>query len=313
MWWLLFLATVFAQTVWDDVQSGVMDVVNSVGVVPITILTLTLIIAVAYMFGSAFNNERVVFWAKEELYHLLFSIFLMLFFVSFLQFFNAVFQYFLNTPSSVCYHTSPQKTVLCELDVMLKDLHYIPTLLTKYSIKYQRDAAAYVSYFGWKKGTTFTPYGYKGAWAAMLDMLSYQYVFAAYVALSAQHLFFQYVVGDGSGTSTLLLILLPAAIIARFFPFLRDGGNFLFATAIGLYTLMPALFAVVYSSASTDYCSDVADVVSDPIPVLDTCSSSTSLYAITKYYPYAFLYPNFVLGIVATFIYSFYKVLKGYG
>ncbi len=318
----------FATSGWEQLEADVFANISANISIPAVILLFSSIIVLAYVFGVGFNQPTLTLWAKEEFHHLLVSILLLLFFVFVLMFFDGAFSLFVNTAlsnanlgSDPCLSSSPRQTALCEISKMSSKLSNGMIALSKESINYQRESAAYISYFGLAEGAVFSKKAYKRAWASMLDILVNQYMFPTYVSLFSQQLFFEYSYAlspdnqEDPSKSVILSLLLPMALICRFFPFLRDVGNFLFALAIGFYSLFPSLISLMYvgGASSLQNCATFEWVISDPISALDSCSSSYNLYVISQFYPFAFFYPNIALGITATFCLCLYKAMKVYG
>jgi len=314
---------------WESFKEDVLDNVNGTNLIPAIIMAMVALIALVFMIGTSFNQPTLTLWAKEEFHHLLFSLLLLFFFISVIEFFDAAFSLFINTAvsnaisvSDTCLsYSSPRQIALCEISGMSNVLSNAILSLSQDSIQYQRDAAAYISYFGFGEGAVFSKYAYKKAWSNMLDAVVNMYVFPAYTSLISQQVFFNYVYGlmspdsdDDPSQSIILSMLIPMALICRFFPFLRDVGNFLFALAITFYSLFPSLMSLMYAGGvSVDDCSSYAAIIQDNIPSLGDCACPYNLYVITRYYPFAFFYPNVALAISATFCMCLYNAFRRYG
>ncbi len=307
------------------------------------ILAMSMLIALAYAGGQAFNQPILTLWAKEEFKHLLVSIMFLILIITLTKFVDAAFTLFFQslkdnilqgTGDPCLTKATSRQTALCEIRVLTTSLRDAIYTYGRACIQYQRDASAYINFYGIKQGVTFSKNAYERAWAINVELVQSQFAFPAYMLLKAQQVFFEYfytlpssstsstttdtTCGDDPASSLALNLLLPIAVICRFFPFLRNVGNFFFALALGFYSLFPALLASMYVIAKNNglHCTDVNTIIEDPIPVFGDCSSgqnSYNLFLITQAYPFAVLYPNLALGITATFCICLYQGLKGYG
>ncbi len=330
-----YQAYTIQQAVINIIQSATSSFTSASILLPALILTGALLLSVLYLLGHIFNNPQWKITAADEFWHLLFSIGLLVSFGMIVVVAHLFFQAFfwvvkdgLNIPSSdVCFHKSSTTEMdMCYINEMQGDMWNIVRTFETAAVTYQRYAALYIAYYGLQKGTTASKLAYRRGWSLMLTTLDNMYVLPVYVSVETQKLLIQYLLGTKYSTSSgatgasysislVLGVLLPIAIICRFIPILRPVGNFFFALALVIYAFVPFMLAVVYImySPAFNHCNIFLPAIKDNITQIQDCSAQGNLYNLSRLYPYAVIYPNFVLVLTATLTTCVYTLLNKVG
>lgn len=289
---------------------------------------LILVLAFAYMFGTAFNRVEYVMLAKDEFFHLGISFMLLTFFATVMVSSCGVMGYAFDfaydsmrahaVAEDDCYSYSTgivQNLATCYLGKMETDADGIVKQYTTANIQFLMDSSAYKNYFGYEQGTTFMPNGYKRTYAAFAETVKNVFVLPAYISIKSQDLFISLLMGDADSAGVIFSVVIPAAFVLRFIPPLRQAGNMLIAFAVGVYLIIPFFIALngmmyTYTFTAGD-CDAYATLVEDK--VLGTCTSGYNLLEVARLYPQAFLLPNLTIAIFVTFINSINKALRVLG
>lgn len=283
-------------------------------------LMLTILgIALLYMAGSITNNAEMLVLAKDEIYHLLFSIFLVasvggiMFFScqvlsSFLDFVLGPEGLDLMTPHG-CYTgiESPMTISECYLSDITDTTQAAAGKMLQESIRHEMESTLIVSVYNPFTGGVSIPLGaYHKAYAMQFDLVAMNFALPALVTLNLQMLVLSFAVD-------IIKWLVPVALLLRVVPPTRYFGNMLIAITVALYVIVPTLYAlngamdqVVFSE-----CPRYAAVVDDPL--MGGCESDTGFWMIARAMPQAFFLPNLALALTITFLGSIAKALKVLG
>lgn len=291
-------------------------------VIPILAMISVFAIALLYFFGTMISRAEWILHAKEEFYHLLFSILLIVSFIGIIAFTNTmvneVFESAkanLNLQDDCTGFLGVQQISTCYMKMMKNDAEKIIRYYSTKYIEYLLDSAQYVSYYGFTKGTTYSPSAYKRTWSMTMDNINNLFVLPAYISIQVQYVFVSFFVGDSNGpsSSSVFTFILPAAFILRFFPVFRDSANLMIAISLGLYVLIPFLIALngmMYSAVLTN-CNDYSAIINDA--VLGNCDSTGNFFQVASIYPQAFLLPNMIITIFITYAMAMSKALRMIG
>ncbi|MFH0737267.1 MAG: hypothetical protein V1827_01670 [Candidatus Micrarchaeota archaeon] len=321
MRWMLFLLLLpvcfsaqCAANVFDDIFTG-----DSGMMIGAAIALTTLIIAILYMAGSATHNAELTVMAKDEIFHLLFSIFLIFSVVGIMLFSCQTLGSFLDFvlgPSGLglmspdgCYTgiESPQSVAQCYLSDVVKTTQSGMTRMMKESLSNEMDSTLVVSIYNPITGGVSIPYGaYRKAYAMQLDMVANNFMLPALISLQTQKLVLLIAID-------IIKWLLPVALLLRVLPVSRHFGNMLIALAVALYVIVPTLYAlngamdqVVFSE-----CPSYSEVIDDQI--MGGCDSDTSFWLVARALPQAFFLPNLTIALTVTFLGGISKALKVLG
>ncbi len=320
---VLFSSVLTAADVWDfalkfSIGNCVQDVFalatsSSVGVpISLLLITMTLIISLAYMVGSVTGNANYTIFAKDELWHMLFSIFLLLgsgailtFSCSFVNAFGS-YTYDQLGANSQCYsggHIDVSKLASCHFVRIENSMESMVKYNTQrmdanevWGINYPFIGGVYTGLNGWKKGR-----------AGQFDLLRDVFIIPAMVSVSIQKIFLEFI------KEYMVTILLPFGLAFRFIPPLRDFGNLMIALSIGLFILFPlfATFnAMMYDAVFQD-CKSYETLINDA--AAGTCGYVGNLWDIAIVLPQAYFLPNLTIAVLITFVSSISKALKVIG
>lgn len=283
-------------------------------------ITLTiLMIGIVYMAGSITTNAQMTVFAKDELYHLMFSIFLIACVGGIMFFSCQVLSGFLDfvlgpegldlmTPQG-CYTgiEAPQTVSECYLSDIKKMTETGARQMMKESISHEMQSTLVVSLYNPITGGVSIPFGaYHKAYAMQFDLVAMNFALPALVSLNLQILILKFSVD-------IIQWIIPVALLLRVIPPTRHFGNMLIGITIALYVIVPTLYAlngamdqVVFSE-----CYQYSGIVDDPL--MGGCDSNTSFWIIARAMPQAFFLPNLTLALTITFLGSIAKALKVIG
>lgn len=319
---VLFLASLSAASAcvenFADVMSG------DLGVNIVLAFTLaTMVVAIIYAIGTTTGNANMIVLSKDELYHLLFSIALLVALGGLLNLSCLIFSGFLDfalglekdgakvfpgIEASVCYNgvESPQTISRCFMNRIESDARQMVERLIKKSIDEEMESTFVVSIYNPFTGGTTLPFtAYRRTYSAQLDLIAMSFVMPALTSISVQKLLINF-------SLDIVTWLLPIAFFFRVLPPTRQMGNALIAVSIALYVLMPVLYslsgamdAVVFTDSE---CAAFANAVNDR--VMGDCASPLSFWKVARLMPQAFFLPNLNLALTITFLGGINKALK---
>ncbi|MEW6749274.1 MAG: hypothetical protein AB1295_06215 [Candidatus Micrarchaeota archaeon] len=315
---LLLLQLSFAagcvQGVFDNLLSG--DPGLMIGLA----LTLTILgIALLYMAGSITSNAEMIVIAKDELFHLLFSVFLVMSVGGIMLFSCQVLSGFLDftlgpdgldlmSPEG-CYTgvESPMSVSRCYLSDVKETTEASARKMLQESIRHEMESTLIVSVYNPFTGGVSIPLGaYHKAYAMQFDLTAMNFALPALVSLSLQSLVLSF-------SADIIRWLLPVALLLRVIPPTRYFGNMLIAITIALYVIVPTLYALngAMDQVVFSQCGSYSAVVDDPL--MGGCDSDTSFWMMARATPQAFFLPNLSLALTITFLGSIAKALKVLG
>ncbi|MFN7991139.1 MAG: hypothetical protein U0R44_03185 [Candidatus Micrarchaeia archaeon] len=297
----------------------------------IVIAFLILVLAVAYAAGNATHNPSFIVFAKDEFYHLMFSIMLLVGFSGILVFSCQLTGFFFDQTFSrlgttTCY--SPGLNVNgiaeCYIKNAQEDARSMSERYVQKYIDQMMDSTFAVSLqIPLFNAFTATTGAFRKVISSQYNMIFSSFLVPALMSLSMQKFFLQFV------NENVVRWVLPIAVLLRFFPPTRHMGNIFIALVIGLYVLLPLLYAfngamydVVagdcnsFSKAACDNAIDNNGCPSIQNPASSgaaTCSNPDSLWNVARLIPQAFFLPNLTLALLITFFGSIHKALRVIG
>ncbi|MEW6723162.1 MAG: hypothetical protein AB1324_07900 [Candidatus Micrarchaeota archaeon] len=291
----------------------------------VIIALMTVVIAVAYMVGTAIHNANYIVFAKDELYHLGFSILLLLGFSGILLMSCEITSYFFdftfeNLGLTNCYTTGISVNYIaeCQLKAAKEDAKGLSERYIQAYIDNLMDStyASSIQIPLFNAVTAVTG-AYKRIVANQYNMIVTSFLVPALMSLSMQGFVLTFI------NDNLVQWVLPIAFVLRFFPATRHMGNVFIAVVIGVYVLVPSMYAfnlamydVVWSDCSSmavAACDNVVDdnsCVSNPAA---TCGNPDSFWAVARLIPQAFFLPNLTMVLLITFFSSINKALRVIG
>jgi hypothetical protein len=286
---------------------------------------VVVVIALAYTYGTVFHNAAFLIFAKDELYHLGFSILLLLGFTGIVVFSCDLTGFFFgetfkNLGTSQCYAEglSVNSIATCYVDLAEGDARGMAERYTQKYISNLMDSTWSVSIaIPLFNAYTGTAGAYRRVVSNEYNMVLSSFLVPALMSISMQKFALVFI------TENIIRWILPTAFALRFFPATRHMGNIFIALALGLYVLVPlmytfnlAMYDVVFNDcnafakAACDNFIDNTNCASNPAA---TCGNPDSFWNVARLIPQAFFLPNLTIAIVITFLASIHKALRVIG
>jgi hypothetical protein len=289
------------------------------------IIGLTIfLIAAAYAAGSALGNANYIVFAKDEAYHLGFSIVILIAFSGILVFCCMLMDFFYaETFSSLgatkCYHAgaSVNSVSTCYIRAMKSDA----TRLSSEYIK-QHIAKLMDSTFMWSMqwplldAYSLTAGAYKRIISNQYDVILNTFLVPALMSVSMQKLILNFI------SENMVRWILPAAFLLRVFIPTRQMGNIMIAVVVGLYVVVPFMYAFNLSmyEVTLNDCAPFSQAVCDDTvdgydcgPNNTACSNEFGFWNVARLIPQAFFLPNLTIAILVTFLGCMHKALRVIG
>ena len=293
-------------TDWIFQEQGVL-----IGVVLIlTVLT----IVISYIVGVFSKNVQFTVFAKDELYHLGFSIIFLAAFGAILLFSCNVVEMFYSTtieelaPTSPCYdsHFSMGDVTLCYMNSMSSKAKTMSeNYIDNYVGKLMASTWSFSMSLPLLHSYTVTAKAYRRVESAQYDTVLNMFLFPVVVSLSVQELLLTFVVVE------FVRWLLPIAFVLRIFIPTRQMGNLLIALAIALHIVLPFVYVFNFAMYDVLYQGCEQDLVYDD--VFGGCGDPNSFWEVASLVPQAFFLPNLTIALVVTFMISINKALRVIG
>ncbi|MDO8554453.1 MAG: hypothetical protein Q7S22_06610 [Candidatus Micrarchaeota archaeon] len=294
------------------------------GPIGVVIVLIVLIIALSFMIGSVTNNQNFVIFYKDELFHLLVSVIMLVSIFSVFYFTCVVSTGFLGEtlknlgeqgPNKCFTGTeTPQLVARCyTADIERVARNAFRASVTS-SIREEMDSTFTIGIFNPFTGGIVTPIGaYKRTASAQLDMIANTFLSPVLTSIIIQRIFLQF-------STDIVAFIIPVALFLRFLPPTRQMGNLFLALALGIYVIVPTIYAVnsaMDSVISSNFTCQSLTVEKGGLPVsivndsvMGDCDSPNSFWVIARLIPYAYFLPNFTLAIFITFMSAINKALK---
>lgn len=306
--------------------TGIIFTEQGTNIIAVIMFTAVLI-AAAYMAGSLLTNANLTVFAKDEIWHLGFSVALLMSFSVILLmscsiidlFFESLFAN-LGTLPSGCYGpgSSMQSAANCYINLVRADA----TRLSESYIQNYLDKLM-DSTFSWSfqipvfNAYTSTAGAYKRIISNQYDIILNSFLVPALMSVSMQKIMLGFI------SENIIQWVLPIAFLLRIFIPTRQMGNVLIALSLGLYIIVPFMYVfnfAMYDVVNTpEDCLEFSDAVcdnaidSDCSPTSITCDNSDGFWKVARLIPVAFFLPNLTLAILITFLGSIHKALRVIG
>ena len=238
----------------DCINNATGWILQEQGILIGTVLVFTtLLIAIAYMVGSFTQNPQFRIFAKDELYHLGFSLILLAGFGTILMFSCTVVDTFYSTtfeelgPTSPCYgsHLSMGDVTICYMNSMSSKARGLSeSYIDNYVNQLMDSTFAFSMSIPLFHTYTVTAKAFKRVHSAQYDTVMNMFLFPALVSINIQELLLTFVVVE------FVKWLLPIAFLLRILIPTRQMGNMLIALAIALHIVLP--FIYVFNFAMYD-------------------------------------------------------------
>ncbi|MFH2106244.1 MAG: hypothetical protein ABII22_03210 [Candidatus Micrarchaeota archaeon] len=302
--------------------------IASYGLIAVIMLNVVLI-ALAYMAGEAFHLPEAAMFAKDEKFHLFFSIILLLCFNAILFFSCSVAQGFVDFSIGAAQTANLNVASLGGANMadaaanallsIQQQGYAMLNYVEKKSIDYKIDSAWLFSNTLPLQGTVATGTdAYRRIYANQLDSIIGTFLLPSITMIELQRLFLIFI------NQYTIPLLLPLAFLFRIFIPTRHMGNLLLALSVGLAVVLPMFYLVnlsmianVHSAAACTAPSLAAGVPTVAQVIGDTvngpCTSVSSFWNLGKLIAQAFFLPNLTLAIFVTFLSSANKALSVIG
>jgi hypothetical protein len=325
---LLLLAGIAFSSCFDlDDTTGTVMIDQGTNIVIVIMLT-ALLIAAAYMIGNTIGNPHYIVWAKDETYHLGFSVGLLLCIGGILVmscfvldlFYESLFQY-METDTYGCYQPGKgiNRVSSCYIREAKSDAenlaeHYID----RYINELMDSTFAYTIQIPLLTAYTSTAGAYRRILSNQYDIITNSFLIPALMSISMQKLALDFI------NENVIRWILPSAFLLRVFIPTRNLGNILIALVIGLYVIVPFMYVFnwsMYENIMTlDDCASssmlrtaVCDNVVDSNDCNNTCNNEYGFMAVARLIPQAFFLPNLTIAIFVTFMAGIAKALRVIG
>lgn len=315
------------------------------------VLMLTAVVtAIAYMLGKVTGNPRFIIFSKDEIYHLAFSVLLLVGFSGLLVLScNTMDFFFMNTLGEL----AEEGDLRCYSDFTTIDTIsqcYLNSAASRGESISEYYIQQYVDNIMWSTlsmsialplfdAYTAVVASYKRVVSNQYDTILNTFLIPAVASLRMQQLLLGFI------NHNIIAWVMPSAFLLRMFIPTRSMGNVLIALAIGVYILVPYLYtfnlAMVDVALTTEDCyREVnATFLGEPLHIYDAvCDSVVDGYACWDYadddivedreractnnygfwmvawlVPQAFLLPNLTIALIVTFIGSVARALRVIG
>jgi len=323
---LILMITLSFQASCFDFADAPETVLAEQGTNIVLVFMLTvMLIASAYMIGRTINKADYIVFAKDEAYHLGFSMVALLGIGGVLifsclatdMFYESLFENLSSELSEGCYDSPGQGMNVvsgCYMNKMKKFSagmsesyidHYIEELMES-TFTYNIQIPLLTSY-------SSTAGAFRKVVSNQYDIINNSFLIPALMSISMQKLALDFI------NENVLRWILPVAFLLRVFIPTRSMGNVLIALVLGLYVIVP--FMYVFNFAMNDAVSGdchlfsdaVCDYVVDSGDCANTCGNPDGFWNVGRLIPQAFFLPNLTIAILVTFMTSINKALRVIG
>jgi hypothetical protein len=292
----------------------------------------TVLLAISYMLGQALRKPEWIIFAKDEAWHLGFSLVLLLAFSGivafscefmdffFVSFFEESGLFGADGGDSQCYTSGRgmHMVATCYAEMAQNDADRLSRAYIQGYIDYLMDST-----FSWSfqlplvNGLTTTAGAYKRIISNQYDIILNSFLVPALMSVSMQKIALDFI------TENAIKWILPIGFLLRIFIPTRQMGNIIIALSLGIYIVIPFMyvfnFAMYESVFTNEDCLEFADAVCDNVfdsncsPASTTCGNYNGFWQVARLLPLAFFLPNLTIAIFVTFLSAVNKALKVIG
>ncbi len=310
---LLLMSAVFSASCISDAGDTIL---SEQGLAIAVAFSLTImVIAVAYAAGTVTANSGLTIFAKDELYHLFFSVMLLLGFSGILVFSCQTMNIFYDSTMSQmgalsCYHpgNSLSATSMCYIKLAKSDAENIAKYYISQHIENMMQSTfSFTVSIPFMDAYTSVADSYHKVHAQQYDMVLNSFVLPALLSINMQKLLLEFV------NNNVIPWVLPIAFLFRVIPPFRSMGNTLIALAVGLYILIPFMYTFnlsmydIMGQGCSGFSAGVDDFVFGP-----GCSTY-GFWNVGRLMPQAFFLPNLTMALFITFMAAINKALRAIG
>jgi hypothetical protein len=324
---LLVIGSVSAVAATDCVDAtGIILGVQGINI-GIVIGLIVIVIACAYAAGTALGNADYIVLAKDEAYHLGFSILLilgiggvLLFSCAFMDtFYSGTIMNVAQGATTSCALTdTPDEIATCYTGLMQANAQNLANDYVNGYINQLMQSAFYWNF----QMPLVNSYGVTaGAYRRIIsneyDLVLNTFLVPALISISMQKLLLDFI------NQNVVTWILPIAILLRVFPPTRQMGNIFIAAVVALYLVIPFMYAfnTVMYDLTLNNCGSFAQAVCDnPIDgyvcatdAAATCTDPDGFWNVARLIPQAFFLPNLTIAVAITFLSGVDRALKVVG
>jgi hypothetical protein len=309
----LFVALAHSASCMENIVGTVM--LEQGALIGIVIMLTVIVIAIAYAAGSFTGNPRLTVFAKDELFHLFFSVLLLVAFGGIIGFSCVAMEFFFESiferlGDLSCYDQGDTiaKTSKCYINVVKNKAEQMAQQYLRRYIDNQMAATFSVTIqIPFIDAYTNSADAYKKVYSQQYDMVLNSFLIPALLSLNMQKILLEFV------TDKVLEWILPIAFLFRIFIPTRQMGNYLIALSVGLYVIIP--FMYTFNLAMFDVVAGDClrfEYVTNDIVFGSGCSTY-GFWNVGRLMPQAFFLPNLTIALFITFMGGVNKALKVIG
>lgn len=326
---LLFVLLLAAAAHASCISDATEIVLSEQGILLGAVIGFTIVVlALAYMIGMTLGHTHFVVFAKDEAYHLFFSILMLLAFSGVLAFSCEIMNFFYhgtfanleNLDESHCYlgtGSGMNSVASCYLKQVKNDASRLSKSYIQNYLDYLMESTFSFSLaIPLLNAYTAIPGSYRRVVSNQYDIVLNTVLIPSMMSLSMQKIGLDFI------NENVIRWILPTAFVLRFFIPTRQMGNMLIALSLGMYVIVPFMFVfnlAMYDAVLSD-CNEFAAAVCDPImdsfscstPEI-TCSNPNSFWMVARLIPQAIFLPNLTIAILITFLSAVHKGLRVVG
>ncbi|MBN1170415.1 hypothetical protein JXA56_05290 [Candidatus Micrarchaeota archaeon] len=320
---LILVSASMAQSCLDfeDATSVVLEE-QGTNIILVMIITV-IIIAITFMAGQFIGNPGYTVFAKDEAYHLGFSVILLVTIGGVLVtscyimdfFYISLFENLGELPSGCYMQGSGINSVSsCYIRVAESDAKSLSESYIKNYLNYMMDSTfSYSIQLPLVDSYTATAGAYKRIISSQYDIVLNSFLVPALMSISMQKLALDFI------NENLVRWILPTAFFLRIFIPTRSIGNILIAVVVALYVVVPFMYVfnfAMYDAVFDDchrYQDAVCDNVVDSYSCDNSCNNPEGFWRVARLVPQAFFLPNLTIALVVAFLTAANKALRTIG
>ena len=263
------------------------------GLVAAAIMLSVVIVALSYMFGKATSNAELLVFSKDELFHLMMTVLIVISILGIFEGSCRFFGSFLGSEGALTISKMYSESLLVKGKVLL-------TSMLKNEVNEKFNGATLVGYMMPLLGGEMAfQDSYHTANEKQYEILA-DMVTVGYVSAGVQFYIIYFIQGF------VFPVLLPFGLFLRALPFVREAGNVILAIAFSLLIILPITYAINASAADVPltFCD------SDEERVLGNCDSLYGWGGISSYLFQTVFLPNLAMVVFIAAATAMVKVAK---
>ncbi len=310
-----------------DFENATDIVLYEQGPVIFAVLGLTtIVIAIAYMAGQFMSNPNYIVFAKDEAYHLGFSVVLLVAIGGILVtscfvtqfFYGSLFENIEGIDEGCYFEGAGANDVAdCYIDIAKADAKSISELYIERYIGELMDSTFAISIqFPLVDTYTSTAGAYRRIISNQYDIILNSFLVPALLSINMQKLALSFI------NENVVRWILPSAFFLRIFIPTRSLGNIFIAVVLGLYVIVPFMYVFNFAmyDALFDDCENYETAVYDNVVggcnfnvVGQSIGNPLGFWGVARLIPQAFFLPNLTIALLVAFLGAANKALRTIG